>query len=98
MQHFNPIQTKWVVAAGMRRVRLLKQSIPFGVAVLYTLAQIFLQFIALKARKKSSLHTIMLEKQTQTKHLIALIFFEYSFPCKRIRYIKPIVINTHIDY
>ena len=34
----------------------------------------FLQFVALKARKTSSLHTIILEKQTQTKHLIALIF------------------------
>ena len=33
-----------------------------------------LQFVALKARKTSSLHTIILEKQTQTKHLIALIF------------------------
>ena len=32
----------------------------------------FLQFV--KARKTSSLHTIILEKQTQTKHLIALIF------------------------
>ena len=34
---------------------------------------IFLQFVALKARKTSSLHTIILEKQTQTKHLIVLI-------------------------
>ena len=33
-----------------------------------------LQFVALKARKTSSLHTIILDKQTQTKHLIALIF------------------------
>ena len=31
---------------------------------------IFSQFVALKARKTSSLHTIILEKQTQTKHLI----------------------------
>ena len=37
------------------------------------------------------------KKQTQTKHLIALILFEYSFPCKRIRYLKPIAINTNID-
>ena len=35
---------------------------------------IFLQFVALKARKTSSLHTIILETQTQTKHLLALIF------------------------
>ena len=33
-----------------------------------------LQFVALKARKTSSLHTIFILKQTQTKHLIALIF------------------------
>ena len=33
-----------------------------------------LQFVALKARKTSSLHTFILEKQTQTKHLIPLIF------------------------
>ena len=46
----------------------------FGIAILYTLVQIFLRFVALKARKTSSLHTIILEKQTQTKHLIALIF------------------------
>ena len=32
-----------------------------------------LQFVALKARKTLSLLTIILEKQTQTKHLIALI-------------------------
>ena len=47
---------------------------PFGRAVLYTLVQIFLQFVALKARKTSSSHTMILEKQTQTKHLIALNF------------------------
>ena len=37
---------------------------------------IFLQFVALKARKTSSFHTIILEKQTQTKHLIALIYIQ----------------------
>ena len=47
---------------------------PILVAMLYTLVQIFLTFVALKARKTSSLHTIISEKQTQTKHLIALIF------------------------
>ena len=53
---------------------MLQQSIPFGVAILYTLVQNNLQFVALKARKTSSLHTIILEQLTQTKHLIALIF------------------------
>ena len=33
----------------------------------------FLQFLALKARKTSSLHTIILRNKTQTKHPIALI-------------------------
>ena len=47
----------------------------FGVAVLYTLVEIFLTFVALKARKTSSLHTIILRNKTQTKHLIALILF-----------------------
>ena len=37
-------------------------------------------------------------KQTQTKHLFILIFFcVYFFLFIRIRYIKPIAINTHID-
>ena len=58
MQHFNPIQSKWVVATPMRRVLLLQQSIPFGLAVLYTLVQKCLTFVALKAREISSLHTI----------------------------------------
>ena len=59
MQHFNPIQSKWVVAIQIESVRLLQQSIPFGVAVLYILVQNCLQFVALKARKTSSLHTII---------------------------------------
>ena len=62
MQHFNLIQSKWVVAIQIANVQLLQQSIPFGIA------------IALKASKTSSLYTIILEKQMQTKHLIALIF------------------------
>ena len=33
-----------------------------------------LQFVALKARKTSSLHTILFLNKTQTKHVIALIF------------------------
>ena len=39
-----------------------------------------LQFVALKARKTSSLHTIILEKHKQTKHLIILIFNQVYFP------------------
>ena len=51
MQHFNPIQSKWVVAAPMRRVRLLQQSIPFGVAVLYTLVQKQFNICSLKSKE-----------------------------------------------
>ena len=53
--------------------------------------------IVLKAGISSSLHTIILRKQTQTKHFIDLILFVYIFPFMRIRYIKTITINTHID-
>ena len=56
-----------------------------------------LSFVALKARKTSSLHTMILRKQTQTKHLIILIFNQVFFPSIRTRYLKPIAINTHID-
>ena len=34
-----------------------------------------LTFVALRARKTSSLHTIILRNKTQTKHLIDLILF-----------------------
>ena len=53
--------------------------------------------IALKGGISSSLHTIILRKQSQTKHFIDLILFVYIFPFIRIRYIKTITINTHID-
>ena len=43
------------------------------------------------------MHTIILRKQTQTKHPIGLILFCVYFPFIRIRYIKTITINTHID-
>ena len=35
----------------MRRVWLLQQSIPFGIAILYTLVQNILQFVALKSKE-----------------------------------------------
>ena len=53
--------------------------------------------IVLNAGISSSLHTIILRKQTQTKHFIDLILFCVYFPFIRIRYIKTITINTHID-
>ena len=53
--------------------------------------------IVLKAGISSSLQTIILRNITQTKHPIALILYQYIFPCRRIRYLKPITINTHID-
>ena len=40
-------------------------------------------------------HNFILEQNTnQASHCFD--FFVYIFPCKRIRYIKPIAINTHI--
>ena len=39
----------------------------------------FLTFVALKARKTSSLHTIYLKKHKQAKHLIILIFNQVYF-------------------
>ena len=39
-----------------------------------------LTFVALKARKTSSLHTIILEKPKQTKQLVVLIFNQVYFP------------------
>ena len=40
----------------------------------------FLTFVALRARKTSSLHTIILEKHKQTKQLVVLIFNQVYFP------------------
>ena len=39
-----------------------------------------LQFVALKSRKTSSLHSIILRTKTQTKHPIGLILFCVYFP------------------
>ena len=70
MQHFNPIQSKWVVAAPIRRVWLLQQSIPFGVADLYTLVQNHLTFVALKSKENIIFaHNYILEQNTnQASH------------------------------
>ena len=72
--HFNPIH----VATKRELIGLLQQSIPFHIDLVYILVHIpkfsLINFVALNAEKSSSLHTIILEKQTHTKHLIALIF------------------------
>ena len=59
MQHFNPIQSEWVVAIQKTSIWLLKHSIPFGVAILNIMVQNVKFSLALKARKSSSLHTIL---------------------------------------
>ena len=61
MQHFNPIQSKWVVAAPMRRVcSLIATTInPIWCSRPVHPGTEHLQFVALKARKTSSLHTIL---------------------------------------
>ena len=72
--HFNPIH----VAAKRELVGLLQQSIPFCVDLVYIIVHFlkfsFINFVALNTEKSSSLHTIILEKHKQTKHLIILIF------------------------
>ena len=72
--YFNPIH----VATKRELVGLLQQSIPFQVDLVYILVHFpkfsLINFVALNTEKSSFLHTIILEKQTQTKHLIILIF------------------------
>ena len=42
-------------------------------------------------------HNFILKQNTnQASHCFDFLF-EFCFPCKRIRYIKPIAINTHTD-
>ena len=43
------------------------------------------------------MHTIILEKQKQTKQDLSSITIEYIFLQKEIRYLIPPTINTHID-
>ena len=72
--HFNPIH----VATKRELIGLLQQSIPFHIDLEYILVHFpkfsSINFVALNAEKSSSLHTIILEKQKQTKHFIVLIF------------------------
>ena len=72
--HFNPIH----VATKRELVGLLQQSISFHADLVYILVQFpkfsLINFVALNTEKSSSLHTIILEKHKQTKHLIILIF------------------------
>ena len=77
--HFNPIH----VATKRELVGLLHQSIPFHVDLVYILVHFpkfsLRSFVALNTEKSSSLHTIILEKCKQTKHLIILIFNQVYF-------------------
>ena len=70
MQHFNPIQSKWVVATPIRTVRLLQQSVPFGVAILYIMVQNFRFSLALKSKENIIFaHNFILEQNTnQASH------------------------------
>ena len=77
--HFNPIH----VSTKRGLVGLLQQSIPFHVDFVYILVHFpkvsFINFVVLNAEKSSSLHTIILEKHKQIKHLIILIFNQLYF-------------------
>ena len=72
--YFNPIH----VATKRELIGLLQQSIPFCVDLVYILVHFpkfsVINFVALNTEKSSSLHTIILEKHKQTKHLIILIY------------------------
>ena len=78
--HFNPIH----VATKRELIGLLQQSIPFHADLVYILVHFpkfsLINFVVLSAEKSSSLHTIILEKHKQTKHLIILIFNQVYFP------------------
>ena len=77
--HFNPIH----VATKRELIGLLQQSIPFRVDLVYILVHFpkfsLINFEALNTEKSSSLYTIILEKQKQTKHLIVLIYNQVYF-------------------
>ena len=76
---FNPIHD----ATKRELIGFLQQSIPFHVDLVYILVHFpkfsLIKFVALNAEKSSSLHTIILEKHKQTKHLIILIFNQVYF-------------------
>ena len=77
--HFNPIH----VATKRELIGLLQQSIPSHIDLVYILVHFpkfsLIKFVAPNAEKSSSLHTIILEKQKQTKHLIVLIYNQVYF-------------------
>ena len=58
----------------------------------------FLVLISLKSKENIIFaHNFILEQNTNQASHCFDFSFEYSFPCERTRYIKPIEINTHID-
>ena len=60
--------------------------------------QFFYIFVALKARKTSSLHTIFILKNSSKPSISSSLFsIKYIFPFIRIRYFILFPINTHID-
>ena len=77
--HFNPIH----VATKGELVGLLQQSIPICIDHVYILVHIpkfsLINVVPLNAEKSSSLHTIILEKEKQTKDLIVLIYNQVYF-------------------
>ena len=90
--HFNPFH----VGTNRELIGLLQQSIPFHVYLVYILVHFpifsLINFVALNAEKSSSLHKIILEKQTQTKHLIILIFNQVYFSSE-----EDLVHRTHCN-
>ena len=96
--YFNPIH----LATKREQFDCWNNSIPFCVDLMYIMVHFskfsLIIFVALSAEKSSSLHTIILKTKHKQSNTLSETSFEYIFPCERLRYIKPILINTHIDY
>ena len=64
-------------------VGLLQQSIPFHVDLVYIMVHFskfsFIKFVALSTEKSSSLLTIILKEQKQSKHIVVFIFNRVYF-------------------
>ena len=92
--YFNPIHL------ATKRVQFYcwNNSIPFCIDLVYIMVHFSKFSLIIFVEKSSSLHTIILKTKHKQSNTLSETLFEYIFPCERIRYIKSIVINTHIDY
>ena len=96
--YFNPIHG----ATKREQFDCYNNSIPFCIDLVYIMVHFskfsLIIFVAVSAEKESSLHTIILETKHKQSNTLSETSFEYIFLPRKIRYFKPTVINTHIDY